>query len=295
MLALRPAGCTERRALAERAGGGLWALRQEAVPEWSGSFPAGRPWLRLPPVHSPSRHSPLVQFNLLHSKFHLCSVPTRALLLSTYIKFINLFPETKATIQGVLRAGSQLRNADVELQQRAVEYLTLSSVASTDVLVRARSPPAPASPTLCLTLPFLLTCSRSPTPQATVLEEMPPFPERESSILAKLKRKKGPGAASALDDGRRDPSSSDINGGVEPTPSTVVSPPGLGHWEGSPGVSFLPMSVLPAVDALTLRRPPGAAGSPSSSGTPGSLWCRQPPGGRLLRWPSCPAQPGAHP
>lgn len=53
---------------------------------------------------------------------------------------------------------------------------------------------------------------------------MPPFPERESSILAKLKRKKGPGAASALDDSRRDTSSNDINGGVEPTPSTVVSP-----------------------------------------------------------------------
>ncbi|XP_006160190.1 AP-2 complex subunit alpha-1 isoform X2 [Tupaia chinensis] len=139
------------------------------------------------------RSSPPVQFSLLHSKFHLCSVATRALLLSTYIKFINLFPETKATIQGVLRAGSQLRNADVELQQRAVEYLTLSSVASTDVL-------------------------------ATVLEEMPPFPERESSILAKLKRKKGPGAGSALDDGRRDPSSNDINGGVEPTPSTVSTP-----------------------------------------------------------------------
>ncbi|XP_075809245.1 AP-2 complex subunit alpha-1 isoform X3 [Microtus pennsylvanicus] len=139
------------------------------------------------------RSSPPVQFSLLHSKFHLCSVATRALLLSTYIKFINLFPETKATIQGVLRAGSQLRNADVELQQRAVEYLTLSSVASTDVL-------------------------------ATVLEEMPPFPERESSILAKLKRKKGPGAASALDDSRRDTSNNDINGGVEPTPSTVSTP-----------------------------------------------------------------------
>ncbi|KAG7279464.1 hypothetical protein CRUP_038237 [Coryphaenoides rupestris] len=112
------------------------------------------------------RSSPLVQFNLLHSKFHLCSVPTRALLLSAYIKFINLFPETKATIQEVLRSDSQIRNSDVELQQRAVEYLKLSSIASTDVL-------------------------------ATVLEEMPPFPERESSILAKLKRKKGPGAVAS--------------------------------------------------------------------------------------------------
>lgn len=100
-----------------------------------GEFPLGQPGLVTPPCPHPC--SPPVQFSLLHSKFHLCSVATRALLLSTYIKFINLFPETKATIQGVLRAGSQLRNADVELQQRAVEYLTLSSVASTDVLVRA--------------------------------------------------------------------------------------------------------------------------------------------------------------
>eukprot|EP00069_Balaena_mysticetus_P009775 bmy_06365T0 len=149
-------------------------------------------------------------------EFHLCSVATRALLLSTYIKFINLFPETKATIQGVLRAGSQLRNADVELQQRAVEYLTLSSVASTDVL-------------------------------ATVLEEMPPFPERESSILAKLKRKKGPGAGSALDDGRREPSSHDINGGVEPTPSTVSTP-------------------SPSADLLGLRAAPPPAAPPAPSG-----------------------------
>uniref|UniRef100_A0A452TM04 AP-2 complex subunit alpha n=1 Tax=Ursus maritimus TaxID=29073 RepID=A0A452TM04_URSMA len=170
------------------------------------------------------RSSPPVQFSLLHSKFHLCSVATRALLLSTYIKFINLFPETKATIQGVLRAGSQLRNADVELQQRAVEYLTLSSVASTDVL-------------------------------ATVLEEMPPFPERESSILAKLKRKKGPGAGSALDDGRRDPSSNDINGGMEPTPSTVVSPRG---WAiGAPG----PGDCLPPL-AWVFSSTPGILSSP---------------------------------
>lgn len=99
-----------------------------------------------PRANAPALPSPPVQFSLLHSKFHLCSVATRALLLSTYIKFINLFPETKATIQGVLRAGSQLRNADVELQQRAVEYLTLSSVASTDVLVSAAAPACPSTP-----------------------------------------------------------------------------------------------------------------------------------------------------
>ncbi|XP_051778763.1 AP-2 complex subunit alpha-2 isoform X3 [Erpetoichthys calabaricus] len=139
------------------------------------------------------RSSPLIQFNLLHSKFHLCSVPTRALLLSTYIKFVNLFPEIKTTIQDVLRSDSQLRNADVELQQRAVEYLRLSCIASTDIL-------------------------------ATVLEEMPPFPERESSILAKLKKKKGPGMVSEIEETKKE-RNVEMNGSTEPaTNASTVTP-----------------------------------------------------------------------
>ncbi|XP_015283863.1 PREDICTED: AP-2 complex subunit alpha-2-like, partial [Gekko japonicus] len=137
------------------------------------------------------RSSPLIQFNLLHSKFHLCSVPTRALLLSTYIKFVNLFPEIKTTIQDVLRSDSQLKNADVELQQRAVEYLRLSTIASTDIL-------------------------------ATVLEEMPPFPERESSILAKLKKKKGPSTVTDLEETKKE-RNSDVNGGTETTLANASS------------------------------------------------------------------------
>lgn len=105
------------------------------------------------------RSSPSVQFQLLHSKYHLCSPMTRALLLSTYIKFINLFPEIRSQVQDVFKQHSNLRSADAELQQRASEYLQLSIIASSDVL-------------------------------ATVLEEMPAFPERESSILAVLKKKK---------------------------------------------------------------------------------------------------------
>ncbi|XP_069764637.1 AP-2 complex subunit alpha-2 isoform X2 [Narcine bancroftii] len=157
------------------------------------------------------RSSPLVQFNLLHSKFHLCSVPTRALLLSSYIKFVNLFPETKATIQDVLRSDSQLRNSDVELQQRAVEYLKLSSIASTDVL-------------------------------ATVLEEMPPFPERESSILAKLKKKKGPGTMTEMEEGKKE--QAEVNGGVDPVvnASTVSTP-------------------SPSADLLVLKSAPASGGS----------------------------------
>jgi len=106
------------------------------------------------------RSAPSVQFNLLHSKYHLCSPGTRALLLTTYVKFINLFPEIRGQIQEVLKNDSNLRCSDAELQQRASEYLHLSLVTSTDVL-------------------------------ATVLEEMPPFAEKESSILAVLKKKSG--------------------------------------------------------------------------------------------------------
>ncbi|XP_078286775.1 AP-2 complex subunit alpha-2 isoform X3 [Rhinoraja longicauda] len=159
------------------------------------------------------RSSPLVQFNLLHSKFHLCSVPTRALLLSSYIKFVNLFPETKATIQDVLRSDSQLRNSDVELQQRAVEYLKLSSIASTDVL-------------------------------ATVLEEMPPFPERESSILAKLKKKKGPGTITEMEEGKKE--QTEVNGGVEPVvnASTVSTP--------SPSADLLGLKSAPTIGGSLL-------------------------------------------
>ena len=87
-------------------------------------------------LHSYS--SPLVQFQLLHSKFHLCSVPTRALILSTYmyIKFINLFPEIKPQIQQILSSDSQSQNGSQELQQRAIEYLQLSTIVTPDVLVR---------------------------------------------------------------------------------------------------------------------------------------------------------------
>uniref|UniRef100_F6QM48 AP-2 complex subunit alpha n=1 Tax=Xenopus tropicalis TaxID=8364 RepID=F6QM48_XENTR len=168
------------------------------------------------------RSSPLIQFNLLHSKFHLCSVPTRALLLSAYIKFINLFPEIKTTIQDVLRSDSQLRNADVELQQRAVEYLRLSSIASNDIL-------------------------------ATVLEEMPPFPERESSILAKLKKKKGPSTVTDLEETKKEKSNSDLNGITEHAPLSTTSTPS------------------PSADLLGLGAASGSSSTPTTAPSAGSL------------------------
>ena len=110
---------------------------------------------------SDSNSSPLVQFQLLHSKFHLCSVPTRALILSTYIKFINLFPEIKPQIQQVLSSDSQSRNGSQELQQRAIEYLQLSTIATPDVLVSRVSLSLSLSLTHSLTLSLTHTLSFS--------------------------------------------------------------------------------------------------------------------------------------
>ena len=109
-----------------------------------------------------TRSSPAVQFKLLHSKYHLCSPATRGLLLTAYVKFVNLFPEIKPAIQAIFSLDSNLKSADAELQQRASEYLALGRVTSLDVL-------------------------------ATVLEEMPPFPEKESCGLLNLLKKKRPG------------------------------------------------------------------------------------------------------
>ncbi|KAK7477193.1 hypothetical protein BaRGS_00031578, partial [Batillaria attramentaria] len=124
---------------------------------------------------------------------------TRGLLLSTYIKFINLFPEIKQNIQDVLRSDNNLRNPDVELQQRAIEYLQLSTITSADVL-------------------------------ATVLEEMPPFPERESSILAKLKKKKPTTVENAAVEGKEHKMPAvQVSGGSDgPALQVPVTPPGGG-------------------------------------------------------------------
>ncbi|KAF9579782.1 hypothetical protein BGW38_003829, partial [Lunasporangiospora selenospora] len=102
--------------------------------------------------------SPIEQFNTLHARFGLCSLATRALLLSTYIKFVNLFPEIKGAILAVF---NQYRHVlDAELQQRACEYMAIATMSTDDLL-------------------------------QTVCEEMPQFPERESALLSRLNEKTG--------------------------------------------------------------------------------------------------------
>src|SRR5271168_3283196 len=100
--------------------------------------------------------SPIEQFLALQSKLQGCSSSTRAIILSSFIKFVNLFPEIKARLMYVFQAYSH--TLDSELQQRACEYLALASLPTDDLL-------------------------------RTVCDEMPPFPERQSALLSRLHQK----------------------------------------------------------------------------------------------------------
>ncbi|KAF2191144.1 Adaptor protein complex AP-2 alpha subunit [Zopfia rhizophila CBS 207.26] len=100
--------------------------------------------------------SPIEQFLALQGKMRGCSSSTRAILLSCFIKFVNLFPEIKPQLLQSFRAYSH--SLDSELQQRACEYLALATQPTDDLL-------------------------------RTVCDEMPPFPERTSALLSRLHQK----------------------------------------------------------------------------------------------------------
>lgn len=100
--------------------------------------------------------SPIEQFMALNGKMRGCSSSTRAIILSCFVKFVNLFPEIKPQLLQTFRAYSH--SLDSELQQRACEYLALASMPTDDLL-------------------------------RTVCDEMPPFPERTSALLSRLHQK----------------------------------------------------------------------------------------------------------
>ena len=102
--------------------------------------------------------SPIEQFMALQAKFNSCSPTTRGMILSSYIKFVNLFPEIKPQLVQAFKTYSH--TLDSELQQRACEYLTLATMPTDDLL-------------------------------RTVCDEMPPFPERASALISRLDRKQG--------------------------------------------------------------------------------------------------------
>jgi len=97
--------------------------------------------------------SPVEQFIGLHSKMQGCSFATRAIILSCFVKFVNLFPEIKPQLLQTFQVYSH--NLDSELQQRACEYLSLATLPTDDLL-------------------------------RTVCDEMLPFPERASALLSRL-------------------------------------------------------------------------------------------------------------
>jgi AP-2 complex subunit alpha len=100
--------------------------------------------------------SPYEQFMALQSKMPNCSFGSRAIILSSFVKFVNLFPEIKQILLQVFNIYSH--SLDSELQQRACEYLTLTTMPTDDLL-------------------------------QTVCDEMPPFPERASALLSRLHSK----------------------------------------------------------------------------------------------------------
>lgn len=83
--------------------------------------------------------------------------PTRALLLSTYIKWVNVFPEIKDQLINVFERYRHV--LDVDLQQRACEFYALATRPVEDETLQ------------------------------NVCEEIPPFPARESALQTRLSRK----------------------------------------------------------------------------------------------------------
>ena len=71
-------------------------------------------------------HSGEEQFNALHQHFKNVSAKARSLLLSTYIKLANNFPEILPLVNPVFSKYST--SANIELQQRAIEYLALPAI-----------------------------------------------------------------------------------------------------------------------------------------------------------------------
>jgi AP-2 complex subunit alpha len=100
--------------------------------------------------------SPIEQFMALQSKMQGCSFSTCGIILSCFVKYVNLFPEIRPQLLQVFKFYSH--SMESELQQRACEYLALITMPTDDLL-------------------------------QTVCDEMPPFPERASPLLSRLHSK----------------------------------------------------------------------------------------------------------
>eukprot|EP00040_Diaphanoeca_grandis_P034102 m.210097 g.210097 ORF g.210097 m.210097 type:complete len:904 (-) comp33062_c0_seq1:61-2772(-) len=134
---------------------------------------------------------PEKQLEVLQSHYPMVSEPTRCLIISTYVKFANLFPELKETILAIFRADSLAKNSYTEIQQRAVEYTSLLTLGNADVINK-------------------------------VLDEIPAFPDRDSSMMARLEKGKDNVAENLKKGAKRGTATSNSVTATEP----VASSPG---------------------------------------------------------------------
>ncbi|CDO71573.1 hypothetical protein BN946_scf184911.g43 [Trametes cinnabarina] len=171
-------------------------------------------------------YSPIEQFQVLHAKSQFCMAPTRALLLSTYIKWVNVFPEIKPQLVNVFERYRHV--LDVDLQQRACEFYALAMRPEEDEMLQ------------------------------NVCEEIPPFPPRESALINRLNKKH------ADSEDKRPWAHS--NGTLERQPSKVIRKPGTidtnGHGSNSNG--DISQEIASSLAGLDLTSSPLAIQSPSS-------------------------------
>lgn len=100
---------------------------------------------------------PEKQFEILQQLYPMVTSDTRGLIISTYVKFANIFPELKAEVLRVLGGDVLARNSNSEIQQRANEYRAMLMLTNEAVVEK-------------------------------VLDEMPPFKDKESAIESKLEK-----------------------------------------------------------------------------------------------------------
>ena len=93
------------------------------------------------------------QFAKLHNHYGSCSQRTKAVLVSSYAKIMNCYPDTRAEVSRILQEVS--KSSDQELQQRACEYLVLAQTQNVSLM-------------------------------ENVLQEMPEFPERQNTLESQI-------------------------------------------------------------------------------------------------------------
>jgi len=112
-----------------------------------------------------SKASGSEQFDTLYKHFQSCSPDTKALLLSTFMKFINMYDDLNEKILTLFK--SHHSAIDPEIQQRSVEYSIMAQYEDQELIT-------------------------------SVWEAMPDFPERDSPLMRIIKQKEAQKNANAV-------------------------------------------------------------------------------------------------